>query len=102
MILELGGIYRSRDGLYEARIISLIGKWWESHPCVAELYDISGKKKERSEGIFTAYEHFTKEGRYLGVPDSNLDLVTCIKEGLKDGKRSAGKRGTKKSQGELF
>lgn len=76
MKLEAGKEYLSRDGLYIARIISLIGKWSKKHPAVGELHELKGKRKIPLEGIFEKYEHWTKDGLYLDKEiESTFDLV---------------------------
>ena len=80
MKLELGKAYLTRDKLYVARVISLIGTWYKKAPVVGELYELKGKKKIPLEGLFQKYEHWAKDGRYLpggtekGI-ESSFDLV---------------------------
>lgn len=76
MKIEVGKTYSTRGGEHVVRVISLIGKWSKKHPVVGELYELRGKKKIPSEGIFTTYEHWQKDGRYLDSGcESALDLV---------------------------
>ena len=76
MTPELGKEYLTRDGLHAVRIISHIGKWFQSHPVVGELYERKGKKWIPLEGLFLTYEHWTKSGSYLkdGIV-SDFDLI---------------------------
>jgi len=81
MRLELGKTYLTRGGEHAARVISLIGKWSKKHPVVGELYELKGKKKIESPGLFQTYEHWTKDGVYLDKPaESGFDLVAVLDE----------------------
>lgn len=74
--IELGKTYLSRDKQHLARVISLIGKWSKKHPVVGEFYKMEGKKLVHDEGLFTKYEHWLKNGKYLSdEADSPYDLV---------------------------
>lgn len=76
MKLELGKTYPTRGGEYVVRVISLIGKWSKKHPVVGELYELHGKKKSPSPGMFEKYEHWQKNGRYLGDHcESSFDIM---------------------------
>ena len=76
MIIELGKWYRTRDFEHVVHIISLIGLWDKKHPVVGELHELKGKKKIQCEGLFTKYEHWMIDGKYLTKKlESSFDLV---------------------------